>query len=258
MECTQSPLTPLTSPLLDAYCAPGIVHGFFDRLGGVGSGPFAGLNVSLSVGDDEQTVLENREALKQCLGVDTLLTARQVHGEEIYCLSHGVTGDTMAGEADSLITNQPGVGLLIQQADCQGVLLYDPVRRVIGAVHCGWRGSVAGLIGATVSMMERVFDCRAVDMYGAVSPSLGPCCSEFVNHAVELPAEFGPFQVRQNYFDFWQISHYQLCQAGLRPEAVSVAAVCTSCSSDYFSYRRACREAEGVTGRNCSVIALSC
>lgn len=145
---------------------------------------------------------------------------------------------------------------MIQQADCQAVLLHDPIHRAIAAIHCGWRGSVAGIIEKTVARMQGCFGSEPAFLQAAVSPSLGPCCGEFVNYEAELPQAFQRFQVRENYFDFWEISRWQLQECGVKAASIAVAGQCTVCSSDYFSYRRACRENSGRTGRNCSVIVL--
>ncbi len=96
-----------------------------------------------------------------------------------------------------------------------------------------------------------------ITLQATVSPSLGPCCSEFIHHARELPRSFLAFQTKENYFDFWQISKMQLIQAGLEENNIDIAGQCTSCSADYFSYRRSRRKANGITGRCATGIALT-
>jgi hypothetical protein len=141
--------------------------------------------------------------------------------------------------------------LLVQQADCQAVLLHDPVRKVVANVHSGWRGSVLNIIGKSVRQMINDFGTAPPDIQAAISPSLGPCCAEFVNQATELPEDFMSYQVRPNYFDFWAISHDQLKAAGVPSQHIHLAATCTVCNHEYFSFRR-----EGITGRSASVIGL--
>ncbi len=235
-----------------------ISQGFFNRHGGQSLVPFNTNNVSHGVGDTELAIAKNRLSIKKMLGVDILLSAQQVHEDKVYS-SFGIQleSDVEVNGFDALVTNQRGVGLMIQQADCQAVLLFDSVTQTIAAAHCGWRGSVVGIIGNTLEVMKSYFKVKPEDLQVAVSPSLGPCCSEFIHHRRELPDSFRDFQVKENYFDFWKITRWQLEQAGVPEEAVSVAEVCTSCSPDYFSYRRARRYGDGVTGRNCSVIALN-
>jgi len=162
-----------------------------------------------------------------------------------------VRHDLEIGGFDGLVTNLPDTGLMIQQADCQAILLADPVRGAVGIAHAGWRGTVANVIAETVLAMSRAFATEPADLVAGVSPSLGPCCAEFVNFRTELPAALHGYQVRPNHFDFWAISRDQLCSVGLRPGNIHIAGICTRCSRDYFSYRR-----ERVTGRFASVIGL--
>jgi YfiH family protein len=202
-------------------------------------------------------VQSNREKIKQSLGIKLLVSARQVHGEQISRILEIPERDEEIDGVDALMTDRRGVGLMIQHADCQAILLHDPRRSAIAAVHCGWRGSAIGIIEKTVQAMSSCYQSRPEDMVACISPSLGPCCAEFINHHQELPASFQAFQTRSNHFDFWQISRSQLMAAGLDPEQISMAGICTSCSPDYFSYRRAVRLGNGITGRNCTIIALA-
>ncbi len=232
-------------------------YAMFDRHGGVSGGPFASLNVGDHVGDEETAVQENRGKVKRIMEVPHLLSAKQVHGTGIYCLTEPLVLDKEVEGFDALITDLSDVGLMIQQADCQAVLLFDSVREVIAAVHCGWRGSVQGILERVISVMVKNYGTAPADLQAVVSPSLGPCCAEFVNHQRELPSDFRQFMVRDNYFDFWLISKHQLMTAGMSEERIRTTEICTCCSDDYFSYRRATRLSYGLTGRNCSVIALN-
>ncbi|MCP4342337.1 MAG: peptidoglycan editing factor PgeF [Desulfobulbaceae bacterium] len=228
----------------------------FDRHGGVSRGLYASLNVGDHVGDQEEAVQKNRERVRDMLALPYILSAKQVHGTDIFCLAEPLAEDREVDGFDALITDLSGVGLMIQQADCQAVLLFDPLREVIAAVHCGWRGSVQGILQRVISVMVENYGTTPADLQAIISPSLGPCCAEFVNFRHELPVEFQQFMVEDNYFDFWQITRHQLMSAGMAEEKIGAAAVCTCCSDDYFSYRRASRLSGGLTGRNCSVISL--
>lgn len=229
-----------------------LFHGVFSRHGGVGGGRYATLNVSYHVGDVPEHVAENRARLKMALGVDRLISARQVHSDAVLAVAERPEADFEADGYDAIITRVPGVALMIQQADCQAVLLFDPVKQAVGIAHVGWRGSVANIIAATVKAMTDNFATRPGEVKAAISPSLGPCCAEFVNHHEELPTTFASFQTRPNHFDFWAVSRTQLLAAGVKPANIETAEVCTVCHSDYFSYRR-----ERVTGRFASVIGIN-
>ncbi len=235
------------------YC----YYKMFDRYGGVSDGRYSSLNIGKISGDEEKHVKENRQRVRTTMDVSTLLFAKQVHGNNVYCLSTQLEGDTEIDGVDALVTDQTDVGLVIQQADCQAVLLFDPERDVIAAIHCGWRGSVQQIIARTILVMTEQYGSKPANIRAVISPSLGPCCAEFINYKKELPEDFYRFMVSGDRFDFWQISRYQLVCAGLVESHIRTAAICTCCSPDYFSYRRASRTDGGVTGRNCSVIMLN-
>jgi YfiH family protein len=230
----------------------------FDRNNGVSATPFDSLNCSFSVGDDPGKVKANRQRIKQSLGINHLVSARQAHGDQIQIIKEIPDHDQEIDGVDALVTDKRGIALMIQHADCQAILLHDPTQSAIAAIHCGWRGSVIGIIEKTVLKMQYFYNSRAQDISACISPSLGPCCAEFINHRQELPDTFLAFQNRLNYFDFWQISRSQLMAAGLQPEKINVMEICTACNPDFFSYRRTRRrDGEGITGRNCSIIALA-
>jgi purine-nucleoside/S-methyl-5'-thioadenosine phosphorylase / adenosine deaminase len=227
-----------------------------DRHGGVSHGPYRSLNLSYGVGDTSNSVSENRNRLKSRYSINSLLSARQVHGDAIFIANNSLTEDIEVDGYDALMTNFPGIGLMIQQADCQAVTLFDPIHSAIAAIHCGWKGSVLNILTKTVQAMQKHYNSSPADIQATISPSLGPCCAEFVNHPQELPPSFLAFQVKENYFDFWQISKMQLIAAGLTEQNIQTAGQCTACSPDYFSYRRACRDSDGRTGRCGTVIIL--
>jgi polyphenol oxidase len=239
------------SPLLAAL--PGLVHGFFTRQGGVSTGAYQGLNVSLAVGDRREAVTQNLRRMQEALGLEGLASAAQVHGGQAAVItSAGQALVSDIPEVDILITTVPGLGLLIKQADCQAVMLYDPVNRVVANVHCGWRGQVHNILKETVSLLQDRFGSHPADLYAAIGPSLGPCCAEFRNFRQEFPASLWGYQVRPNYFDLWRLSRDQLNAAGLAPARLALAGLCTRCGSgDFFSYRR-----DQVTGRQGAIIAL--
>jgi polyphenol oxidase len=239
------------SPLLAAL--PGLVHGFFTRQGGASLGAYHSLNVSLAVGDRREPVAENLRRMQQALGLDGLAGAAQVHGGRAAVItSPGQALVSDVPEVDILITTVPGLGLLIKQADCQAVMFYDPVNRVVANVHCGWRGQVQNVLGETVQLLGSRFGTRPADLYAALGPSLGPCCAEFRNFRREFPPGLWSYQARPTYFDLWRLSRDQLTAAGLQPSRLDLAGLCTRCGpDDFYSYRR-----NQITGRQGAIIAL--
>lgn len=231
--------------------SPGIMHAVFTRRGGVSPPPWNSLNVSFGVADDEPNVRENRARLKVALGIPILVSCRQVHGERVALIDEEPGDDLEVEGFDALISDRRGIGLMVQHADCQAILLSDPVKKAVGIIHAGWRGSIANIIKKTVEAMTASFASDPAELRAAIGPSLGPCCAEFVHYQQELPVDFHRFQVRPNYFDFWEISRMQLRWAGIRPSHIVVAGECTVCSNDYFSYRR-----DKTTGRCGTIIGL--
>ncbi len=233
---------------------PGLVHGVFTRHGGVSAPPYQSLNVAWNNGDLPDAVRENLKRVKMSLGLEWLVSTPQVHGDVLNFIraAQGLEdrgGVLLAPPGDALATNSTGLGLLIKVADCQSILLADPQSRIIANIHSGWRGSVANIAGKTVKHLERL-GLNTRKTVAGISPSLGPCCAEFINYEREIPEEFWRFRVGPVHFDFRAISRWQLRAAGLAEENIEVAAKCTVCErADYFSYR-----GEGETGRLASVI----
>jgi hypothetical protein len=234
-----------------ALTADSLRHGIFSRQGGVSPPPYDSLNVSFGVGDDPALVLENRARLKAALDITTLVSARQVHGGRVLLVGSDPSEDFEADGYDALITKGTA-GLMIQQADCQAVILHDPRTPALGLAHVGWRGNVAGIIGATVRALADNFGSAPTALRAGISPALGSCCGEFVDFRRQLPVWMHPYQERPNYFDFPAITVHQLLEAGLDRDKISNAGICTRCHPAYFSYRRS-----GVTGRFATVAALS-
>ncbi len=227
--------------------AGGLVHGVSTRQGGVSAAPFDSLN--LAEGDDDRAaVAENRRRLARALGLERLAWLHQVHGTRV--VDAGEAGDPT--EADGLVTTRPGLGLLIKQADCQAVILADPEAGVVANLHVGWRGNLQNLPGLGVAHLVRHYGVDPSRLWAAISPSLGPCCAEFVNHRREFPAGFSRYRVAGDNFDLWQITRDQLTAAGVDPRRIETAGLCTRCDRRFFSYRR-----EGTTGRFGKVVALA-
>src|SRR4030042_1744814 len=179
------------SPLLAAF--PEVVHGFCTRRGGMSTGPYDSLNLSFAVGDEADLVAANRRRVQQALRLDSLVSATQVHGHRSAVITGNPRAPEEIPEVDLLLSAQTGPGLLIKQADCQAVMLYDPRRRVAANVHCGWRGQVQNILGRAVHRLQEVFGSRPRDLRAAIGPSLGPCCAELRNFRRELPPQFRPY-----------------------------------------------------------------
>nr|WP_319491532.1 polyphenol oxidase family protein [uncultured Desulfobacter sp.] len=255
-------LDPFTFAHLNTF--PKLVHGVFSRNGGYSEGPFLGLNVGLNTGDDPDIVNQNRALLLSSMGLSRGLFLHQDHGTGIAVIKsekdaadrvwngQGAASSKIFN-ADAAVTNLKGLGLVIQVADCQAVVLYDPKKEVIANVHSGWRGSVANILGQCVDTMVTQFGCSAETIRAGISPSLGPCCAQFINFKREIPEKLWQYKEKARpYFDFWKISRDQLGAHGVLDENIETMGLCTRCRTDlFYSFR-----ANKVTGRFATVIAL--
>lgn len=234
---------------------PGIFHGVFTRLEGQHPGSKGNLNVGTNSGNSPAAVESSRRAIAGCMSNADLVFLNQVHGKAVAVIKtdHDLQQAVKSPPtADAVITQIPGAGLAIQAADCQSLMLWDPVRRVAANIHSGWRGSINNIIGECIDTMKREFDVEPANLTVGIGPSLGPCCAEFVHYRKEIPEAFWKYKDDKDRFDFWQISCDQLRAAGVKPENVECAHVCTMCNPHlFYSYRR-----EGSTGRFAAVLGL--
>ncbi len=235
------------------FLNPQLVHGVFTRHGGCSEAPYHSLNTSYTVGDPPDNVTANHHTIKETIGANRLIFMNQSHGTDILVLRKGqYTLFENIPSADAIITNVPFFALMVQLADCQGVIIFDPKKNVVANVHCGWRGNVQNILERVVIRMKKDFGCIESHLLAGISPSLGPCCAEFVSHKEIFPDAFKRFMVRENYFDLWAISRWQLESAGLRGGNIEIAGICTRCGADlFYSYR-----GEGKTGRFGAVAML--
>lgn len=239
----------------------GIHHGIFTRKGGFSSKPFDGLNVSFGVGDDPENVRNNRIAMCECFGAGansgSMVYLKQIHSDQVRMLCRKSLPEKLNNpdilvSGDAIVTDLPDKNLVIQVADCQAILLYDPVRHVAANVHSGWRGSIRNIVGKTIKVMKQRFMSNPRDIMAGIGPSLGPCCSEFVNYHAEIPETFWKYKIHEKFFDFWKISQDQMKAEGILDKNIETSRICTKCRTDlFFSYR-----GEQVTGRFSAVLGL--
>lgn len=243
----------------------GAVHAFTTRYGGISEGYFASLNLSYSRGDDPNRVTENFRILARAVGYsfDRLAVGKQVHGDVVR-----VVGDTDCGmlsghpgvcplqtnfECDAMITDIPDLPLMVFTADCVPILLFDPVRRVAGAVHAGWRGTALGIVAKTVQKMVEVYSCKVSDIVSAVGPCIDNCCfmtdrdvPDAITAALPGAEQFIAQNGRKYSVDLKQINKLWLGTAGVTD--ISVAEECTACDTDMFWSHRALGEDRGSMG----------
>jgi len=237
-------------------------HGFFGRAGGASSGVFEGLNCGAGSSDQAEAVAINRARVTKALALapGRLVTVYQTHSADVVTVDGPF--DAPPPKADALVTATPGLGLAVLAADCQPVLFADRAAGVIGAAHAGWKGTLAGVLEATVAAMERLGARR-----GAISAVIGPAISQ---RAYEVGPEFREAFLAEDrgharFFaagsgDRMQFDLPAFGLERLRAAGVGRASWTRHCTySDparFFSYRRSVHAREADYGRLISAIRL--
>jgi YfiH family protein len=244
-----------------------IKHFVSTRKGGASEAPFDELNLSLHVGDDAESVLSNRRLLAKAVRLkpSELVYLKQAHSCRIKTVmtKHRGRGAKKFSQAiggfDAMITDSPGTCLIVLVADCVPILLFDPSKHVIGAVHAGWKGTMKEITKKTVDKMKREFGCDPEDIIAGIGPSIGPCCFEVkknVFHLANIIYSAGEEVVIQQrnktFVDLWQANKLQLMRAGVLEGNVEISNICTVCGGGRFYSARA----SGVTGRFVAGIIL--
>jgi YfiH family protein len=235
-----TPIRVLRSPVIP----DGFIHGFPERTGGVSTGARASLNLGKRWGDDPDLVDRNRDLLAAHAGfaVDQLQMMRHVHGTNVWRVGEPLPEPA---EFDGLVCDRVGPILTTFAADCVPILFADPVARVCGSAHAGWRGTVAGVAERVVARMGEL-GARAADVRVALGPSIGPCCFEVGPEVVDrFRARFGDLPgliVRgphKDHVDLRVALTAGLVAAGVRHAHVDAAPPCTRCAAArFYSYRR--------------------
>ena len=240
----------------------GVSHAIFSRRGGISPAPWASLNLGGTVGDDPERVRTNRLRALSALGRDpaSVYDVWQVHGTEVAIADAPRPPETPHRQADIILTDRPGVTLMMRFGDCVPILLHDPQRKVAGIVHAGWVGTVKGTVRVAVEAMQKKYGSNPDDLVAAIGPSIGPDHYE-VGPDVFLQVQqvFGPDSSSlltsrdgRTFFDLWTANRRQLELAGVR--RIEIARLCTAChTDDWFSHRAE----KGRTGRFGAIIALT-
>jgi YfiH family protein len=268
-------------------------HGFSTRRGGLSRAYCADdaqgeLNLGFTAADDRETVLSNRRLLAEAIAGDPatpLAALKQIHSNKVVLADAADASREQPWKADGLMTDEPGLLLGIQTADCIPVLVADRKRRAVAAFHAGWRGTVKRIVESGVGRMRLEFGSRPEDLIAAIGPGIGPCCyavgedalSEFESqfaYARELFREvYDADPVRTKYpmlfmtqrapghspigpslhLNLIEANRRQLLAAGLKPRAIQTVGGCTSCQRELFFSHRA---SQGHAGRMMSVIGI--
>ncbi len=247
------------------YCFeqwPQLCHGVFTRQGGCSEPPWESLNLGGNIGDDPQHVRRNHERMYRALGVNAsrACTVWQVHGADIVLVQGPVRGRRWLARADGMLTSTSATPLAMRFADCVPLLYLDPVCRVIGMAHAGWRGTVQDIAGRMVRSMVSAWGSRPADIEVGIGPSIGPeryqvgeevvmavreCCGTLEGLVRRDPADGSA------WLDLWACNRLLLQRAGVRK--IETSQLCTATNVDEFYSHRA---ENGRTGRFGAVMTL--
>lgn len=241
----------LTYPLLERTNV--VKHGFSTRLGGVSTGDCATMNISTTRGDTPEAVEENKRRLAGALGVkvEDFTFTYQTHTTNVAVVREEDRG-TRFMETDGMVTNVPGICLVTFYADCVPLYFVDPVKKVIGLSHSGWRGTVHKMGKVTVEKMTEVYGTNPADVVAAVGPSICRDCYEVSEDVIakfrdsfeechwqqlfyqkEEQREAGKYQL-----NLWKANELVLKEAGIPKDQIAVTNLCTHCNPNVlFSHR---------------------
>ena len=242
-----------------------VVHGFSTRLGGVSEGIFSSMNVSFTRGDREEAVRENYRRLGAAMGFscENLVCSDQTHTVNLRVVTEEDRGKGFVRpkdytDIDGLVTDVPGLVLAAFYADCVPLYLVDPVRRCIGLSHAGWRGTVGKIGKKTVELMREQYGSSPEDLVAAIGPSICQSCYEVSKDVIEKfqeafderfwPELFYEKDGGKYQLNLWRANELGFFEAGVRPERIAAAGVCTCCNPELLFSHRASRGRRGNLG----------
>jgi YfiH family protein len=225
---------------------------FSMRRGGWSPQPFDSLNFSVTQGDTQDNVQRNFGTLAASLDLDPnrIVRCRQVHSDRVIVVEDV---PSVQPEADAVLTPVPGLFAAVKTADCLPLLIVDPVKRVAGAVHAGWRGTVLRIVTKVLDELGRRFRSNAEDLIVALGPAIGSCCYEVddavltpFRKAIPEPNRFISVHASRNsgsgqtpHLDLTAVHQWELLAAGVDPENIYLSGLCTCCNKElFYSHRR--------------------
>lgn len=224
--------------------------------GGVSEGNYATFNLGFYGGDEREKVYENRTRLALAAEIEysRLYIPYQTHSDNITVINEEFLNLNendrylKLNGVDAVITNQPDICIGITTADCVPVLLYDPVKKILAAVHAGWKGTVQYIAVSTLKKMKKEFDCNYTDVKVGIGPAISAACYEvgddvrdtFMLAAFDMEKiSFLNEETGKYHIDLKEANRLQLIEAGILPDNIEVTDLCTYCQPElFFSARR--------------------
>ncbi len=255
-----------TFPLFDRF---GVPHAFSTRLGGVSEGNTASMNFSFTLDESADAVKENFKIFASALGFDPekLVLSQQTHTANLRTVSEedfgkGVWRERDYSDIDGLVTNVSSAVLVTQYADCTPLLFYDTTKNIAATSHAGWRGTVAEIGKKTVELMTESYGSNPKDIIAAIGPSIGKCCYEVDDPVIDeikklscldLSLCFAEKGDGKYMLDLREVNRQILINAGILPENIDTADLCTCCNSELFHSHRATKGKRGTLGAFISI-----
>src|SRR3972149_5704546 len=240
----------------------GIILCFTTRNSGPGSDGVNSFNLDYYAGGNEENVRKNREMILKKLELKKMrkiYSVKQVHGTNILNIDKNMNleSDKIMKEADCLITDLKDIPIMVMGADCNLILMADTNKKVIAAVHAGWKGTLQGLAAKVISYMKEKFGSKSRDIFVAFGPSIRKCCYKIDSSVLKSFTDkfgSGSFFTKKNndiYLDLVKLNHIQLEKSGIYEENIFDCGKCTHCNEDFFSYRR-----NKATGRQAGIAII--
>lgn len=246
----------------DIFSQLNIDHAIFTRRGGVSPSPWQELNVGSTLGDNQDNVDENRKRSFAAVArpIDSMFDSWLVHGAQVLIADQPAPPSIeRPRKGDIILTDKPEVTLFMRYADCVPILLHDPIRRVVGLAHAGWKGTLRRVAAKAVESMVEHFGSNRAQILAAIGPSIAPHHYEVGSDVIELTkqafgGDYSKFLPKFNgstHFDLWSTNQAILKQAGVHQ--IDNPEICTACHlEDWYSHRAE----NGSTGRFGALIAL--
>lgn len=221
-------------------------HGFSTRVGGVSTGTYESLNLGMNRGDDKELVIKNWDIFLEACNISNreFVCGKQVHGNYVHIATsrdlRPAYGPGELIEADGYVTNEEHVPLAIFTADCTPLLLHDPVAKVVGAVHCGWRSTAADIMGNAVKAMIQL-GSKPENIRAAIGPAICYDCFQVGEEVVEAmnellgdASEYYRTDGDKYRLDLKNVVKARLIQVGVKPNYIDVSTECTLCQPTYY------------------------
>ncbi len=229
-----------------------IHHFSTTRSGGCSTGHYGSFNLGFNSGDLRENVKSNRQKLCETFEIngEYLIFPKQTHTGTVKVISSEFfdldenSKKLFLNETDAVITNQKNVCVAIKTADCVPVLIYDPVKQVVAAVHAGWRGTAQNIVQNTINQMIACFGSNPSDLWAGIGPSISPEIYEvgeevWSQFAHEFYQSTNPFKKDKRLLDLWKANCNQLTSLGVPDNQIEVAGICTMSNPElFFSARR--------------------